>query len=300
MKKRAILLVNPQKGHARKLGNEILKEFLSMNIEADIYSIKEKPVISHEKKYNVSIVLGGDGTVLSAARAVSPFGIPIFPINLGTFGFIAEVQPLEWRAVFDRWMAGKESVSRRLMLDVSVKRDGRKIFQKCCLNDVIISSSGIAKIINLRLFSSEEGTETDLNLGSYRSDGLIVATPTGSTAYSAAAGGPVVDPELEALIISPICPFMLTNRPLVLPASGTVIAEVADEQQSEVILTLDGQVKERLKKGDRILIEKAPYSCFLIASSRSGFYAALRKKLSWAGEGENQGRVHGSEGKSVI
>jgi len=289
MKVRAILLVNPQKGHARKLGNEILKELLSMNIEADIYSIKESPVISQRKKYSVAIVLGGDGTVLSAARAVSPLGIPIFPINLGTFGFIAEVLPTEWRTVFDRWMAGKVSVSKRLMLEVSVERDGQKVLQECCLNDVIISSSVIAKIINLCLFSREEGTEKDLKLGSYRSDGLIIATPTGSSAYSVAVGGPIVDPELEALILSPICPFMLTNRPLVLPAAGTVIAEVADEQQSGVILTLDGQVKEKLKKGDRVIIEKAPYPCVLIASSRSGFYTALRKKLSWAGEGEVQG-----------
>jgi len=286
MKGKAILLVNPQKGHALKLGNEILKELLSMNIEADTYSIKERPVISQDKKYSVAIVLGGDGTVLSAARTVSPLGIPIFPVNLGTFGFIAEVQPLEWRVVFDRWMARKVSVSRRLMLDVSVERDGRKIFRECCLNDVIISSSVIAKIINLRLSNREEGMKTDLKLGSYRSDGLIIATPTGSTAYSAAVGGPIVDPEIEALILSPICPFMLTNRPLVLPATGTVIVDVADEQQSGVILTLDGQVKEKLKKKDRVLVEKAPYQCVLIASSRSGFYTALRKKLSWAGEGE--------------
>jgi NAD+ kinase len=289
MKGRALLLVNPQKGHARKLGNEIIKELLSMNIEADIYSIKEKPAITPDKKYSIAIVLGGDGTVLSAARAVSPLGIPIFPVNLGTFGFIAEVHPVEWRLVFDRWIAGNVSFSRRLMLEVSVERDDRKIFRECCLNDVIISSSVIAKIINLRLFCNEEGMETDLKLGSYRSDGLIIATPTGSTAYSVAAGGPVVDPELEALILSPICPFMLTNRPLVLPAAGTVIAEVADEQQSGLILTLDGQVKEKLKKGDRVFIKKAPYSCVLIASSRRGFYAALRKKLSWAGEGEVQG-----------
>jgi NAD+ kinase len=151
---------------------------------------------------------------------------------------------------------------------------------------VIISSSGVAKIINLRLFYNEEGMETELKLGSYRSDGLIIATPTGSTAYSAAVGGPVVDPELEALVLSPICPFMLTNRPLVLPAAGTINAEMADEQQSGVILTLDGQVKARLKKGDRVFIKKAPYSCALIASSRGGFYTALRKKFSWAGEGE--------------
>jgi len=286
MKGRAILLVNPQKSHARKLGNEISEELLSMNIEADTYSIKEKSFVSPDKKYIVAIVLGGDGTVLSAARAVSPFGIPIFPVNLGTFGFIAEIKPLEWQMVFDRWMAGKEAVSSRLMLDVSVERDGRKIFQECCLNDVIISSYGIAKIINLRLFCGEDRMKTNLKLGSYRSDGLIIATPTGSTAYSTAVGGPVVDPELEALILSPICPFMLTNRPLVLPAIGKVIVEVADEQQSGIILTLDGQVKEKIKKGDRIFIEKAPYSCFLIASCRSGFYSALRKKLSWAGEGE--------------
>ena len=289
---RAILFINPKKKQVRDLGNEIIKELSSLKITADTFSFKGKPGFDTEAGYDVAISLGGDGTVLSAARTMSPLGIPIFPVNFGTFGFIAGVQPHEWKEVFGRWLqlheaGGKVSMSRRLMLDISVERDGSEVLNGCCLNDVVISATGIAKIINLRVSYSETGRSSFLKLGQYRSDGLIVSTPTGSTAYSAAAGGPIVDPELEALILNPICPFTLSNRPMVLPANETVLVEVEEEQRSGVLLTVDGQVTEKLKSGDRIFLRKAPYHCLLIASGRRGFYQSLRTKLGWAGGGNN-------------
>jgi NAD+ kinase len=154
---------------------------------------------------------------------------------------------------------------------------------------VIISAHGIAKIIKLRVFCSETSKKTPLKLGYYRSDGLIVSTPTGSTAYSAAAGGPIVDPELDAMILSPICPFTLIHRPIVLPSNETVMVEVEEDQHYNVQLSLDGQVTKRLKSGDKIKLKKASYHCLLIASDRHGFYKALRSKLSWEGEGSMQG-----------
>ena len=284
---RAILFVHPKKSCAQKLKNEISAELAAMDICTDLFTFNEKSV-SPEAGYDIAISLGGDGTVLSAARVMSPLGIPVFPVNLGTFGFIAGVQPLQWREAFDAWLRGKASFSRRMMLEIKVKRGTSETFSGCCLNDVTVSSSVIARIINLSVFSGKNGPDPPLKLISYRSDGLIISTPTGSTAYSAAAGGPIVDPELEAFILNPICPFTLTHRPMILPADEIVTVEVDKNQRNGVLLTLDGQVTHKLKSGDRISIEKAAFSCLLAASGRSSFYQALRTKLSWAGEGESK------------
>jgi NAD+ kinase len=255
----------------------------SLNITADTLYHKEKLKLDAESPYDAAITLGGDGTVLFAARILSPLGVPVFPVNFGTFGFIAGVQPGKWREVFNLWLYGKAPVSRRIMLEITVEREGGEIFRGCCLNDVVVASSGIAKIINLSVSYMESGWERILKLGSYRSDGLIISTPTGSTAYSMAAGGPIVDPELEALILNPICPFNLSNRPMMLPADDTVIVDVEKEQRSGVLLTIDGQETEELKYGDRILLKKAPYHCLLIASGRIEFFETLKTKLAWSG-----------------
>ena len=281
---KAILFVNSKKPRARSLGKEIAEELESRNFTADMYSFGEKTVFPAGKAYDLALSLGGDGTVLYAARAMSPLSTPVFPINLGTFGFIAGVQPSEWQEVFDRWLNGKAAFSRRIMLETRVEREGKDVFLGSCLNDVIISSSGASRLINLRLSSGD--AMAALKLGSYRSDALIISTPTGSTAYSAAAGGPIVDPELEAIILSPVCPFTLTHRPMVLSANETVIVEVDEKQRSGIMLTLDGQVTEKLKGGDKVFLNKAPYYCLLIESGRRSFFEALRTKLSWAGEEE--------------
>lgn len=284
--RRAILFINPQKKRARDLGDEIGRELACLGIEADIFSFPERPGFNTKEGYDAAITLGGDGTVLYAARTISPLGIPIFPVNLGTFGFIAGVSPDEWRSVFRRWLDGKVNLSKRLMLEMTVMREGSEVLRGCCLNDVVISASGIAKIISLRVSCSKTGGTEFFELGSYRCDGLIAATPTGSTAHSMAAGGPVVDPELEALILNPICPFILSHRPMLLPPGETVLIEVEKKQRSGVLLTADGQVTEELLPGDMIYLKKAPYHSLLLASDRAVFYQALRTKLGWAGSGE--------------
>ena len=298
--KRALLFINPKKKNARDLADEITRELNLLEVKTETASFGSKQDFNTEGKFDIAISLGGDGTVLSTARAVSPRNVPIFPVNLGTFGFIAEVNPLQWREIFDQWLTGKAPISRRIMFDVTIERGDSKVSMGSCLNDVVISSSG--KIIDLSVSYNETGEcETDraavvrpqidrkkaLKLGLFRSNGLIISTPTGSTAYSAAAGGPIVDPELEALILNYICPFTLNFRPMVLPL-GEIVVEVDESQQKEIFITLDGQVKEKLKRGERVYIRKAPYYCFLIASSRQGFFQALRTKLTWAGgvEGE--------------
>jgi NAD+ kinase len=285
--RRAMLFINNLNKKARDLSGQIVEELASLKFGVDTFSVREKPKAAG---YAVAISLGGDGTVLSVARAMSPLGVPIFPVNLGTFGFIAGIEPEGWRGVFEDWLAGKAPVSRRLMLEMNVEREGSIVYSGCGLNDVVISASGIAKVINLRVSYSEGRNpgaprKEMIGLGRYRSDGLIVSTPTGSTAYSAAAGGPIVDPELDALIINPICPFTLSNRPIVLPADETVLVEVEEEQRSGVLLTVDGQVTEKLKSGDRVFLKKAPHYSLLVASGRTNFYETLRTKLGWAGGG---------------
>jgi NAD+ kinase len=170
------------------------------------------------------------------------------------------------------------------MLEVLVERQGGIVMEGTCLNDAVISALGIAKLLRLGVTSVSEtkGAEPIL-LGHYRSDGLILATPTGSTAYSVAAGGPILDPEMAAMIINPISPFTLSNRPMVVPASETIIVELEKEQQSGLILTLDGQVTEALEPLDRIFIRRSPNDTLLVASDREDFYNALRTKLNWSG-----------------
>jgi NAD+ kinase len=174
------------------------------------------------------------------------------------------------------------------MLEAVVERRGKTLSSRVFLNEAVIAASGIAKIIRLRVESEIPAPHEYMRMGHYRSDGLIIATPTGSTAYSAAAGGPILDPEVEALIINPICPFTLSNRPMVIPANERLIVMVEPERGANrsvgVLLTLDGQLMEPLEPGDRVLIRRANCQAQLIACGREAFYKALRTKLNWPGE----------------
>ena len=279
--RRVILFINPMKQHALELGEKIKAKLGELKIQAEIFIVNEKSKYDSQKKYDIAISLGGDGTVLFAARTMSPLGVPVLPLNLGTFCFIAGVEPDEWLEVFGLWLKGKAPLSRRLMVDIKAERMGKEVIRRSCLNEVVISASGKVKLINLSVSCKVD--DYVYTLGSYRSDGLIVSTPTGSTGYSFSAGGPILDPELEVLILNPICPFALSGRPMVLPAEETIIVEVDKEQRSDVYLTIDGQGSERLKSGDRIFLQKAPYYCMLIASGRTGFYDTLAEKFIWAG-----------------
>jgi NAD+ kinase len=281
--KRVLLFVNVRNKDAGNLAVRICGELEGRNIEAQSFSLESGNHPSLRGDYDAAFSLGGDGTVLYAARAMAPRGVPIIPVNLGALGFIAAVPPDDWAMVLDRWIRGKADISRRLMLEVQVVRSGKTVKTGACLNDVVISASGIAKLIRLRVNLEAPQPPGFITLGQYRADGLIAATPTGSTAYSMSAGGPILDPEMEALIINPVCPFTLSHRPLVLPSRETVIIEIEKEQRSGVLLTIDGQVTEPLEPGDRIYLRQAPYQALLIFSDRDAFYHALRTKLNWSG-----------------
>ncbi|MDR0597908.1 MAG: NAD(+)/NADH kinase [Treponema sp.] len=282
---RALLIINLLKETSRNWGKKIEDELCRRNIKVHSFFFDGQGVFQSDGEYDCCFCLGGDGTVLYAARTLAPLGVPIVPINLGSLGFIAAVHPDEWTRALDSWLRGEASLSRRLMLEVRLERRGRIIMEETCLNDAVISAQKIAKLIHLGVTSVSEQSAgaAPILLGHYRSDGLIVATPTGSTGYSMAAGGPILDPELAAMIINPICPFTLSNRPMVVPATETVIVDLDQEQQSDLLLTLDGQVTEALRLFDRVFIRRAPKDTLLIASDREDFYNALRTKLNWSG-----------------
>ena len=222
------------------------------------------------------ITLGGDGTVLYAARAVHELGIPILPVNMGTFGYITEISIDEWKDALEHYIEKGDNISRRLMLRITVMRSGRRVWHASALNEAVISSSGIAKVVSLGL------SLDNIPLGTFRGDGMIVATPTGSTGYSLAAGGPILDSDMSAVIITPICPFTLSNRPLV--TSGRVVSlEVVPGQRTDVVLTADGQLDFPLEEGDRIIVEKSRSRALLIRSLERNFTEIIRDKLHWSG-----------------
>jgi NAD+ kinase len=267
-----LLIINTQKPDSIALASEIRETLKDRDCAVAIHSFDG--AVGVTLGFDVAFSLGGDGTVLFAARTMAAFGTPIIPLNLGTLGFIASVHPSRWFDVFSQWRDGKLSVSERLMLDVRVTRDGITVFSLTGLNDAVISASGIAKTIWLDAWTE------DTHIGSYRSDGLIAATPTGSTAYSLSAGGPIIDPEIEAVILNPICPFALLYRPIVLPAKRPVTIKIGAEQRSGVLLTIDGQVTEALEPGDLVVIRQSVNKARLVACDRAAFYNALHSKLA--------------------
>ena len=232
---------------------------------------------SNDEKFICAITLGGDGTVLFASRYCSLHAIPIFPINLGQFGFIAGIQVSKWKSEFSKFLQGATTVASRSMVRSELYRDGEKIFSSNALNDVSITAKGAARIVSLSV--SCNGNE----LGVFKSDGVVVSTATGSTAYSAAAGGPIVDPGLDALIFNPICAFSLSDRPLVLPPWSLVCVKVLPSRGASLCLTYDGQVTFDVQENDEVKIFKASESVILLGCGSDVFYSALRSKLNWSG-----------------
>jgi NAD+ kinase len=224
-----------------------------------------------------AIVLGGDGAVLSAARTLAGQGIALLGVNVGKFGFLTETTLADLEPVLDRILAGDYTVAERMMLGCVLERDGQQVLRTVALNDAVVSRGALSRLITLGLHVNDEHVTT------YRADGLIVSTPVGSTAHSLAAGGPVLCPEMNALIVTPICPHTLSNRPLVLPAESTVTTTVGDCAEAPS-LTVDGQVSRPLERGDRVHVRKAKSSLRLIQTGRHTFFETLRNKLDWRGQ----------------
>lgn len=222
----------------------------------------------------VVLVLGGDGTMLSVIRLVAPAGIPVLGINLGSLGFLTEVCKEEIYSAVEELLSGGCAQEERLMLKTTLRRGGEVLEQVSVLNDVVINKGALARIIDLEVSIDRSYVTT------YKADGLIISTPTGSTAYSLSAGGPVLYPTLENIVLTPICSHTLTNRPIVL-SDNVAIAIRLMSTSEDVFLTLDGQVGCELKPDDVIEVVKADYKARLLVAGATGYFDVLRKKLKW-------------------
>jgi NAD+ kinase len=276
--RKVLLVINSRKDDVQSVVRSIMEVTEGRGIETVSLDFPNHASPENLSGVDLAISLGGDGTLLSCARMLAPRNVPILAVNMGDFGFITEVSKSEFRETWDKLMEGRLGVSERLMLSVEVQRQGTAAASFLGLNEAVIGIKGISRMIRLKIFMS------DTYMGRYRADGVIVATPTGSTAYSMAAGGPILHPEMEAFILTPICPFTLSNRPTVVPANEILRVEVEEPQKVEAVLTIDGQESFLLQPRDCILIRRAPFKARIVHTDRRSFYEVLRTKLNWAGE----------------
>jgi NAD+ kinase len=219
------------------------------------------------------IVLGGDGTLLSMARAVGDLGVPLLGINLGGLGFLTATTVDEAVAAVDAYLDGRMAIDERMMLAARIVRSGQAVGEYAALNDVVITKSAMSRIINLEVSVQGEYATA------YRADGLIISTPTGSTAYCLSAGGPILFPTMDAVVIVPIASHTLTNRPIVLPAHQRI--EVTLKTDQDVMLTVDGQIGVNLNEHDTVQVEQAASRIRLVRFPRTDFFSVLRTKLKW-------------------
>ena len=220
------------------------------------------------------IVLGGDGTLLSVARLIGGEDVPILGINLGSLGFLTEVALDEMYTCLEKVCRNEFTTTQRLLLQAEVRREEELIAEYRTVNDVVITKSALARIIDLRTCINDQYVTT------YKADGLIIGTPTGSTAYNLAAGGPIIHPDMQALIMTPICPHTLTNRPIVIPDTSVVTITLNSENE-DVFLTLDGQVGLAIRYQDTVFVKKANHMISLIRSPQRNYFEVLRTKLKW-------------------
>ena len=246
---------------------------------AEYFENRDLSVASREeiaKRCDLAIVVGGDGTLLNVARALAPAGVPILGVNLGRLGFLADVSPHELTERLNEIFKGQFEEEHRSMLSATVIRDGQIISQSDALNDVVIHKWDIARMIELETRIDER------LLYKLRADGLIVSTPTGSTAYALSGGGPILDPALQALVLVPICPHTLSNRPVVVSDTANISVIVQGSASTKAQITCDGQINVGLIGGDLVNINRTQHDVRLIHPSGHDHFDTMRKKLHWA------------------
>jgi NAD+ kinase len=228
------------------------------------------------------VVLGGDGTLLGAARKIGKYGIPILGVNLGGLGFLTGIPLERLYPVVEMMIDGRIDLETRIMLEAKVLRKGEAVCRFQVLNDVVINKRTLARIIDLDVTIDGEFLTT------FRADGLIISTPTGSTAYNLSAGGPILYPTMETLILTPICPFALTNRPIIIPDTAVIQIEMGKASEEKVILTFDGQVGFDLYHGDKVVIQESKEKIRLLRPPDHSYFNILRTKLMWGGTTYNK------------
>ena len=281
MMHRINIVCKRKKEQAIACAQDIISEYgASMHVALDEDSARQ---IGYEKAFELEhaadeadliVVLGGDGTLLSVARQIRGKDVPILGVNLGGLGFLTEISLEELPGMLPRVIKGDYLTSIRSMLDVEVRRDGEHVFSLSLLNDAVITKDTLARIIDIETYVDEEYLTT------FRGDGLIMSTPTGSTGYCLAAGGPILHPSLGHIVITPICPHTLTNRPIILPSEVSVRARLKSPDE-KVILTLDGQIGFPLEHLDEVWVRRSSLTVSLVRSETNGYFQVLRNKLKW-------------------
>lgn len=256
-----------------------------IKVQEAIYSCQEeKSRIPNTVKFLV--VLGGDGTLLGAARRIGHHGVPILGVNLGGLGFITVIPLKRLYPAIEMMLASQLKTEKRVMLETRVIREGQEVCRTQVLNDIVINKQALARIIDLDVTINNEVLTT------FRSDGLIISTPTGSTAYNLSAGGPILYPTLEALTLTPICPFTLTNRPIIVPDTALIQIMTGKDSDESVIITFDGQVGFDLYYGDRVLIRKSEQKVKLLIPPDHNYFNILKSKLMWGAKNYNRHADH--------
>lgn len=261
----------------RILRNHGATVFIDHETLGDVSDARGLPNI--DSTIQAMIVIGGDGTILRAFRHFRSFNVPILSINTGQVGFLAEISVDEAEELIPRLLSGEGSLEERSVFSVRVERNNETVFDSFCLNEAAISQGAIARLLDVRT------TVNDEYLTTFHADGLIVATPTGSTAYSLAAGGPVVHPGLDAMILTPINSHSLTQKPIVIPGRSVVCADIENTNdtftQTHVSLTLDGQEYFGVECHDKVFVSLHPDPVSFLRRSQDGFFRTLREKLHW-------------------
>jgi NAD+ kinase len=276
---RTVVIANFDKSGAEEFQDLIISVLRDRGCEVTGLGYKGNELVDPKPGQSVpdadlAIVLGGDGTVLYSCRLFAEKPIPVLGVNLGTIGFMAEVVREEWLSAFEKYVRGELGISERLMLSVSVLRGNQLLLRETALNDCVLSGSASSRMIFIDVELS------GIELGRYRADGIILATPTGSTAYSLSAGGPILHPETDALILTPICPHSLSNRPLVLPGSEKITLTLKQKQRIPVTLTVDGRGVFLPEEGDVIQVSRHRAKALLVKSDKRSFYEIVHAKLN--------------------
>ena len=284
MMRSVAILINVEKEAAVVLARELAPWFQARGIEvvaerAAAEAIGVPDLARDESglvKADFALVMGGDGTLLRASHLMAPAGVPMFAIRFGSFGFLADTEPQDAIHALEKVLDGQYRIDERLMLQASVQRDGKDVRDiPAALNDVVIAKGPLARMLKLDTHVSGKYIST------YAADGLIVATPTGSTAYSLSAGGPLVAPGLSTIIITPICPHTLNARSLLVCSSESVELGLESGSGDMVTLTMDGQLGIPLQPGDKVSVSQAAYKAKLITFGTASFYDKLQTRLRW-------------------
>ena len=283
--KRVILCPNPYRDKgltAAKAAEEILRSaglsavyclpFKPEGREGQ-FSVPCRPLQQELRRSDLVIAFGGDGTILHLARAASMRGIPVLGVNLGSLGFMSDLE-LSELALLKNLAAGRYRKEKRMMLDVSVLREGRTVYTGGALNDAVVTKGAMARVVRLQVTAGED------QLGIFSGDGVVVATPTGSTGYSLSAGGPIVEPTAQNFVISPICAHTVFSKSFVLSAAGTVTVTPAEQNRKQVYLSVDGGKAFALRQGDKIRICRSRYETELLRLTDKSIYEILRTKMT--------------------